>query len=71
MQQQLELMNMKFGEVTNEMGELIIKVASLWDGSGRRGPESRRLVRLVISPPEESIAKKKYRWGVWGFWSWL
>jgi hypothetical protein len=29
MQQQLELMNMKFGEVTNEMGELIIKVASL------------------------------------------
>jgi hypothetical protein len=59
MQQQLELMNMKFGEVRNEMGELIIKVASLWDGSGRRGPESRRLVRLVISPPEESIAKKK------------
>jgi hypothetical protein len=29
MQQQLELMNMKFGEVMNEMGELIIKVASL------------------------------------------
>jgi hypothetical protein len=29
MQQQLELMNMKFGEVMNEIGELIIKVANL------------------------------------------
>ena len=75
MQQQLELMNMKFREVMNGMGELIIKVASLWDGLGHRGLEGRRLVRWVISPPKESIYIyiyiNKYILGVWGFWSWL
>jgi hypothetical protein len=44
MKQQLELMNMRFGEVMNKMAGLRTKVANFSDGSGRRGPADRKHV---------------------------
>ena len=38
-------MNLRFKEVMNEMTGLRIKVASLRDGSARKGPECRRSTR--------------------------
>jgi hypothetical protein len=43
----------------NDMSALKIKLASLWDELFCRAPESKRLVKQVISPSNEFIAEKR------------
>ena len=43
----------------NDMGALKIKLASLWDELFCKAPESKRLVKRVISPSNEFIAEKR------------
>ena len=59
MQQQLKMMNTRFGNVMNDMSGLKTKLASFWDELICRALEGKRLIRRVISPSNEFIAKKK------------
>lgn len=57
MKQQLKMMNMKFGEVMNEMGRLRIEVASLQHGLVCEGPKGGRPAKRATSPSDKSITK--------------
>jgi hypothetical protein len=57
MKQQLEMMNMRFGEVMNEMARLRIEVASLQHGLVCKGPKGGRPAKRAISPSNKSTTK--------------